>query len=127
MNCLYVLVVLKNCVTLKQHNTYYCRNEFQKLGKDLEFAKGRGDKERYYDILGQLKESYLQCGTVCFVLVSLWCILLYNMYLMLEGLAKPIENIDPTVQSHFLKLESVFLRLLYDSPTSLAVFISLPA
>lgn len=49
------------------------------------------------------------------------------MYLMLEGLAKPIENIDPTVQSHFLKLESVFLRLLYDSSTSLAVFISLPA
>lgn len=39
------------------------RNEFQKLGKDLEFAKGRGDKERYYDILAQLKESYQLCGT----------------------------------------------------------------
>nr|POF18774.1 hypothetical protein CFP56_46548 [Quercus suber] len=39
------------------------RNEFQKLGKDLEFAKVRGDKERYYDILAQLKESYQLCGT----------------------------------------------------------------
>lgn len=104
-----------------------CRNEFQKLGKDLELAKGRGDEERYFDILGQLKESYQQCGTVCFVLVSLWCILLYNMYLMLEGLTKSIKKIDPTVRSHFLKLESVFLQLLYEWSTSLAVFISLPA
>lgn len=104
-----------------------CRNEFQKLGEDLEVAKGRGDKERYFDILGQLKESFQQCGTVCFVLVSLWCILLYNMYFILEGLTKPIKKIDPTVQSHFLKLESVSLRLLYEWSASLAVFISLPA
>jgi hypothetical protein len=51
-----------------------CRTKFQKLGKDLEFAKGR-DMERYFDTLGQLKQSYRQCGTVCFVLVILWCIL----------------------------------------------------
>lgn len=37
------------------------RNEFHKLGKDLDSAKGR-DEERYYDILGQLKDSYHQCG-----------------------------------------------------------------
>lgn len=38
------------------------RTKFQKLGKDLEFAKGR-DMERYFDTLGQLKQSYRQCGT----------------------------------------------------------------
>ncbi|KAH9614879.1 hypothetical protein KSS87_021685 [Heliosperma pusillum] len=38
------------------------RNEFQKLGLDLESAKGR-DMERYYSILGQLRDSYRQCGT----------------------------------------------------------------
>ncbi|KAK3009334.1 hypothetical protein RJ639_014475 [Escallonia herrerae] len=37
------------------------RNEFHKLGKDLELANGR-DMDRYYDVLGQLKESYRQCG-----------------------------------------------------------------
>ncbi|XP_004298560.1 PREDICTED: dentin sialophosphoprotein isoform X2 [Fragaria vesca subsp. vesca] len=36
------------------------RNEFLKLGKDLEFATGT---ERYYNILDQLKESYRQCGS----------------------------------------------------------------
>ncbi|KAJ7963145.1 dentin sialophosphoprotein [Quillaja saponaria] len=38
------------------------RNEFHRLGKDLEFAKSR-DVDRYYNILGQLKESYQRCGT----------------------------------------------------------------
>ncbi|KAL9244579.1 hypothetical protein vseg_018346 [Gypsophila vaccaria] len=38
------------------------RNEFQKLGMDLESVKGR-DMERYYGILAQLRESYRQCGT----------------------------------------------------------------
>ncbi|KAF3450630.1 hypothetical protein FNV43_RR06719 [Rhamnella rubrinervis] len=37
------------------------RSEFNKLGKDLEYANGR-DMERYYNILEQLKESYRQCG-----------------------------------------------------------------
>lgn len=37
------------------------RNEFQKLGVDLESAKGR-DKQRYDDILAQLRESYSRCG-----------------------------------------------------------------
>ncbi|KAJ6416057.1 hypothetical protein OIU84_004788 [Salix udensis] len=37
------------------------RNEFHKLGKDLESAKGR-DMDRYHNILMQLKESYSQCG-----------------------------------------------------------------
>ncbi|KAI4355536.1 hypothetical protein L6164_004298 [Bauhinia variegata] len=37
------------------------RNEFQKLGTDLESAKGR-DMDRYNIILGQLKESYRRCG-----------------------------------------------------------------
>lgn len=37
------------------------RNEFHKLGKDLESAKGR-DMDRYHNILVQLKESYSQCG-----------------------------------------------------------------
>ncbi|XP_024180246.1 dentin sialophosphoprotein isoform X1 [Rosa chinensis] len=36
------------------------RNEFLKLGKDLEFASGT---ERYYNVLDQLKESYRQCGS----------------------------------------------------------------
>ncbi|XP_074276034.1 uncharacterized protein LOC141599813 isoform X2 [Silene latifolia] len=38
------------------------RYEFQKLGLDLESAKGR-DMERYYSILGHLRDSYRQCGT----------------------------------------------------------------
>ncbi|XP_021890222.1 dentin sialophosphoprotein, partial [Carica papaya] len=37
------------------------RNEFQRLGQELEYTKGR-DMEKYYKILGQLKESYHQCG-----------------------------------------------------------------
>ncbi|KAJ0007634.1 hypothetical protein Pint_28897 [Pistacia integerrima] len=37
------------------------RKKFHKLGKDLEFAQGR-DMERYYKLLGQLKDSYHQCG-----------------------------------------------------------------
>ncbi|XP_057455263.1 uncharacterized protein LOC130746599 isoform X2 [Lotus japonicus] len=37
------------------------RNEFQQLGDDLVYAKGR-DMDRYYDILEQLKESYRRCG-----------------------------------------------------------------
>lgn len=43
-----------------------CRNEFQQLGDDLVYAKGR-DMDRYYDILEQLKESYRRCGPVCFL------------------------------------------------------------
>ncbi|MBA0745429.1 hypothetical protein Gogos_008004 [Gossypium gossypioides] len=39
------------------------RNEFEKLGKDLEYSKDR-DKEKYYKTLDQLKESYHQCGMV---------------------------------------------------------------
>ncbi|GMH17614.1 hypothetical protein Nepgr_019455 [Nepenthes gracilis] len=37
------------------------RNEFEKLGKDLESAKGR-DMERYHHLVGQLRERYHQCG-----------------------------------------------------------------
>ncbi|XP_019424782.1 PREDICTED: dentin sialophosphoprotein-like [Lupinus angustifolius] len=37
------------------------RDEFQKLGDDLEDAKGR-DMNRYYDIVEQLRESYRRCG-----------------------------------------------------------------
>ncbi|KAJ6348323.1 hypothetical protein OIU76_004733 [Salix suchowensis] len=42
------------------------RNEFHKLGKDLESAKGR-DMDRYHNIVMQLKESYSQCGMVFFI------------------------------------------------------------
>ncbi|XP_058180828.1 uncharacterized protein LOC131299223 isoform X4 [Rhododendron vialii] len=38
------------------------RNEFHKLGRDLENAKGK-DMEKYHSILGKLRESYRQCGT----------------------------------------------------------------
>ncbi|GAY38605.1 hypothetical protein CUMW_037940, partial [Citrus unshiu] len=38
------------------------RNKFHKLGKDLDFAKGK-DMERYCKLLGQLKDSYRRCGT----------------------------------------------------------------
>ncbi|XAR49958.1 hypothetical protein NMG60_11004147 [Bertholletia excelsa] len=37
------------------------RNEFLKLGRDLDNAKGR-DMEKYYHIVGQIRESYHQCG-----------------------------------------------------------------
>ncbi|XP_010274312.1 PREDICTED: dentin sialophosphoprotein [Nelumbo nucifera] len=37
------------------------RNDFQKLGHDLELARGR-DVEGYYNILEQLREMYRQCG-----------------------------------------------------------------
>ncbi|KAL3004983.1 hypothetical protein AAZX31_08G194100 [Glycine max] len=43
------------------------RDEFQKLGNDLEHAKGR-DMDRYYDIVEQLKESYRRCGPVYSIL-----------------------------------------------------------
>lgn len=38
------------------------RNDFQKLGMELDSSKGR-DMESYYNILAQLRESYRQCGT----------------------------------------------------------------
>ncbi|CAJ1951009.1 unnamed protein product [Sphenostylis stenocarpa] len=37
------------------------RDEFQKLGDDLEHAKGR-NMGRYYDLLEQMKESFRRCG-----------------------------------------------------------------
>ncbi|KAJ8755878.1 hypothetical protein K2173_024423 [Erythroxylum novogranatense] len=37
------------------------RNEFEKLGKDLNFAKDR-DMDRYHKILAQMRESYGQCS-----------------------------------------------------------------
>ncbi|XP_049393533.1 uncharacterized protein LOC125857921 [Solanum stenotomum] len=37
------------------------RNEFIKLGKELDVSKGR-DTKRFYDMLGQLKDSYRKCG-----------------------------------------------------------------
>ncbi|CAN4089067.1 unnamed protein product [Withania somnifera] len=37
------------------------RNEFMKLGKELEVSRGR-DTRRFYDMLGQLKDSYRKCG-----------------------------------------------------------------
>jgi len=45
-----------------------CRDEFQKLGDDLQQAKGR-DMDRYYDLVEQLKESYGRCGPVCSILL----------------------------------------------------------
>jgi len=44
-----------------------CRVEFQKLGDDLEYAKSKGDMDRYADIAAQVKESYRRCGAVCFI------------------------------------------------------------
>lgn len=46
------------CLLDKDLENY--RNEFHKMGRDLENAKGK-DRE-YYSILRQLKESYRQCG-----------------------------------------------------------------
>jgi hypothetical protein len=43
------------------------RNDFQKLGQDLGFAKGR-DVERYNKIVEQIKESYCKYGEVIFYL-----------------------------------------------------------
>ncbi|KAL3343808.1 hypothetical protein AABB24_027372 [Solanum stoloniferum] len=37
------------------------RNEFIKLGKELDVSKGR-DTKRFYDMLGQLNDSYRKCG-----------------------------------------------------------------
>ena len=39
------------------------RDDFEKLGKDLEYSKDR-DKEKYYKTLEQMQESYHQCGMV---------------------------------------------------------------
>jgi len=44
-----------------------CRVEFQKLGDDLEYAKSKGDMDKYDGIATQIKESYRQCGSVCFI------------------------------------------------------------
>lgn len=41
----------------------YIRDEFNKLGKDLEAYKGR-DTKRYHDILEQMRSSFRQCGEV---------------------------------------------------------------
>lgn len=40
-----------------------CRTEFCKLGKELDSARGQ-DSEKYFNVLGQLKESYRLCSTV---------------------------------------------------------------
>ncbi|XP_048492387.1 uncharacterized protein LOC104903669 isoform X4 [Beta vulgaris subsp. vulgaris] len=45
------------------------KDEFQKLGMDLASAKGR-DMERYYDTIGQLKESYSRCAMFVYKLVQ---------------------------------------------------------
>lgn len=37
------------------------KDKFQKLGKDLEYAKDR-DMDRYYEILQQMRESYRRCA-----------------------------------------------------------------
>nr|KYP54093.1 hypothetical protein KK1_000264 [Cajanus cajan] len=37
------------------------KDKFQKLGKDLEYAKDR-DMDRYYEILQQMRESYRHCA-----------------------------------------------------------------
>ena len=54
------------------------RDEFQKLGDDLEHAKAR-DTDRYYDLLGQLKESFRRCEPVCSILLhsmdAVFCII----------------------------------------------------
>ncbi|KAL0554187.1 hypothetical protein IC582_008104 [Cucumis melo] len=39
------------------------RTEFCKLGKELDSARGQ-DSEKYFNVLGQLKESYRLCSTV---------------------------------------------------------------
>ncbi|XP_043708456.1 uncharacterized protein LOC122657722 [Telopea speciosissima] len=48
------------CSLNKILETY--RNDFHKLGHDLEVAKD-WDMEGYYNIIEQLKETYRQCGT----------------------------------------------------------------
>lgn len=53
-----------------QQGSYTIRNKFQKLGKDIEVAKGR-DMDRYHSLLGHLKDSYHRCGMVCFYIVFL--------------------------------------------------------
>ena len=50
------------------------RDDFEKLGKDLEYSKDR-DKEKYYKTLEQLLESYHQCGMVDIFSMFLWYIL----------------------------------------------------
>ncbi|KAI4324774.1 hypothetical protein MLD38_030230 [Melastoma candidum] len=37
------------------------RNQFQKIGNDLDSARGRGDMERYNKILEHLRDSYRKC------------------------------------------------------------------
>ncbi|KAI4330668.1 hypothetical protein MLD38_028932 [Melastoma candidum] len=39
------------------------RNQFQKIGNDLESARGRGDIEKYNKILARLRDSYRKCGS----------------------------------------------------------------
>ncbi|BAT98446.1 hypothetical protein VIGAN_09210200 [Vigna angularis var. angularis] len=55
------------------------RDEFQKLGEDLEHAKAR-DTDRYYDLLGQLKDSFRHCEPVCSIFLhsmdAVFCIVM---------------------------------------------------
>ncbi|XP_004510347.1 uncharacterized protein [Cicer arietinum] len=39
------------------------RDEFQKLGDELEYAKRKGDMDRYEDIAEQIKDSYRRCAS----------------------------------------------------------------
>jgi len=66
-----------------------CRNDFLKVGEELELAKGKGSEE-YYKVAGQLREMYHQHGEVCFLLKSIIikimvnrCLYHYTVYTIL--------------------------------------------
>ncbi|XVE51973.1 hypothetical protein DITRI_Ditri02bG0082600 [Diplodiscus trichospermus] len=54
------------------------RNDFEKLGKDLEYSKDR-DKEKYCKTLEQMRESYHQCGARHKRLKKIFVVLHYEL------------------------------------------------
>lgn len=58
------------------------------LGKELEVSRGR-DKQRFYDMLGQLKDSYRKCGPVSFLLSICFVVMDKQLEILLN-----IFNVD---------------------------------
>ncbi|KAK6148779.1 hypothetical protein DH2020_016304 [Rehmannia glutinosa] len=71
------------------------RDEFSKLGKDLEGYKGSRDMKRYHDTLEQMRSSFRQCGEVLnvFLFPVVSCVDLSEKRRFASAELKPISNV----------------------------------
>ncbi|XP_050939808.1 uncharacterized protein LOC103490006 isoform X5 [Cucumis melo] len=66
------------------------RTEFCKLGKELDSARGQ-DSEKYFNVLGQLKESYRLCSTARIFLYALICIHQFSPLVVYKFIMKSLK------------------------------------